>query len=211
MFIARSWFNCILYPPLHQRGKGVYWIHPDICLSVCRQGFCNFLQETTTKSKVFAQCISYLVHVFILRGESLDPYSFSCSFHQFWASRGQIFGRKWGFWRTFLEYCSSNSFDIWHLTQFGWVSGSLFIFVFLSSIYALWWPNIWSISWIFLEKLGSDHSGGILFPFMATACLFCFAKLLLMLLQDSAQNDDNNNLMDLVSSINDNLSVSRLI
>ena len=51
---------------------------------------------------------------------------------------------------------------------------------------------------------------GIFFTFMATARSFCLVKLLLMLLQDPAKNDDNN-LKDLVSSINANLTVFMLI
>ena len=56
----------------------------------------------------------------------------------------------------------------------------------------------------------SRSERGILFTFMATACSFCLVKLLLMLLQDPIKNDSNN-LKDLVSSINDNLSVFMLI
>ena len=31
----------------------------------------------------------------------------------------------------------------WHVYPYGWVSWLLFIFMFLASISALWWPNIW--------------------------------------------------------------------
>ena len=67
-------------------------------------------------------------------------------------------------------------------TLMGWVFWPLFISVFLASFSALWWPNIWhshlcstrmqniNLYWIFLVEVGSDQSGGILSPFMGTAC-----------------------------------------
>ena len=59
-------------------------VHPSVHLSICRQGFWNFLK------KLLAQFISYLA-----------------------------------------------------FTLMGWVSWPLFIFIFLASFSALWWPNIW--------------------------------------------------------------------
>ena len=88
---------------------------------------------------------------------------------------GQIFGIC-GFGKLFEKLFSQ---FIWYLpcTLIAWVSGSLSIFVILPSSRALWWPNIWAISWIFLDKASGDQSGGILFPFMSKAGSFCFAKL----------------------------------
>ena len=45
-------------------------------------------------------------------------------------------------------------------TLMGWVSWPLYIFVFLASFSALWWPNIWQKMgfWNFFEKtIGSIH------------------------------------------------------
>ena len=36
---------CSLHPRFTEGGMGVYWIHPDVCPSVCRQGFRNFLKH----------------------------------------------------------------------------------------------------------------------------------------------------------------------
>ena len=131
-----------IIPLLHQRWIGVYWIHPDVCLSVrpsvCRQGFRNILK------KPLAQLISYLA-----------------------------------------------------FTLMWWVSWPLYVFVFLASFSALWWPNIWpnlgfwnflkkwlarfsvflknsylcstqlqdrNCYWIFLDEVGSDQSGGYIVP-----------------------------------------------
>ena len=129
----------------------------------------------------------------------------------------------------FLKNYRLNSFYTWNLSLWGWVSWSLFIFVFLVSFLALGWPNIWpkmgfpefflktigsihfipgiypywvsfltpihfrvpslilgplvakylaengiSVTfWNFLDEVGSDQSGGILSPFMGTACWLC--------------------------------------
>ena len=149
-------------------------VHPSVRPSICRQGFQIFFKN------LLAQSISYLV-----------------------------------------------------FTLMGWVSWPLFIFVFLASFLALWWPIIWpkmvfpelfeknivsihfipgiypyrmslltpihfrvpslifgplvakylvenrvSRTWIFLDEVGSDESGGILSPFMGTACSFSFVKMI---------------------------------
>ena len=140
-----------------------------------------------------------------LWGETLDTYTFSCSLPHFRPSDGQMFGRKWGF-QNFLEKKKLLAQFISYLafTLMGWASCPLYIFVFLDSFSALWWPNIWSkmvfpellektigsiyffflknshlcstrlqnrnLYWIFLDEVGSDQSGGILSPFMGTAC-----------------------------------------
>ena len=103
------------------------------------------------------------------------------------------------FWKKlltqFISYLAFNAYGVSLLTPF--------IFVFLASFLALWWPNIWpkiglpelfeknigsinfflknsylcstrlqniNLYWIFLDEVGSDHCGGILSPFMGTAC-----------------------------------------
>ena len=96
---------------------GVYWIHPDlcpsVCLSVCRQGFRNFLKN----------CWYNSFHTWHLPlwGESLDPYSFYI---------GCI---EW-----LIDWCQYLAF-----TLMGWVSWRQYIFMFLASYPAFWWPNIW--------------------------------------------------------------------
>ena len=45
-----------------------------------------------------------------LWGESLDPYTFSCSYPHFRPSGGQIFGRKWGFLNFFKKNIGSIHF-----------------------------------------------------------------------------------------------------
>ena len=168
-----------------------------------------------------------------LWGESLDPYTFSCSWPYFRPSGGQIFGRNgvsgtfgkkilaqfisylvctlmgWVSWPlytfvflaslsalwwpnirpkngvsgTFWKTIGSIDFILYlAFTLMGWVFWPLFIFVFLASFSALWWPNIWhshlcstrmqniNLYWIFLVEVGSDQSGGILSPFMDRAC-----------------------------------------
>ena len=131
-----------------------------------------------------------------LWGESLDPYTFSCSKPHFRPPGGQIFGRKWGF-RNFLKKLLAQFISCLAFILMEWVSWPIYIFVFLATFSALWWPNIWlemgfpefiektigSINYIpgiypqgdiwmriFLDEVGRDQSWGILSPFMGTAC-----------------------------------------
>ena len=51
MLIARSWFNCILYPAPPKGEGGILgspW-HLSVRPSGCRQGFCNFKKKTKKK------------------------------------------------------------------------------------------------------------------------------------------------------------------
>ena len=67
----------------------------------------------------------------------------------------------------------------------GWVSWPLYIFVFLASfswriptcVHSTWLQNR-NLYWIFLDEVGSDQSGGILSPFMGTACLDFFTQFM---------------------------------
>ena len=65
----------LLYLRSTDNGMGVYWIHPNVCPSICpsvrRQGFRNFL-------KIF-WLNSFHTWYLPLWGESLDHYTFSCS------------------------------------------------------------------------------------------------------------------------------------
>ena len=69
-----------------------------------------------------------------LWGESLDPYTFSCSKPLFQPSGGQIFGRKWGF-RNFLKKLFAQFISYLAFTLMVWVSWPLYIFVFLAYIF----------------------------------------------------------------------------
>ena len=115
--------------------------------------------------------IHFIPGILPLWGESLDSYTFSCSWPHFRPSSGQIFGWKWGF-RNFLKKLLVPFFTYLAFTLRGWVSSPLFIFVFLASFSALWWQNI-SPKMGFLDEVDNDQSGGILSLFMDTACFNC--------------------------------------
>ena len=72
-----------------------------------------------------------------LWGGSLDPYTFCVPSLIFGPLVAKYFVEN-GVSKTFWKHCSLKSF-----TPMGWVSWPLFIFVFLASFSALWWPNIW--------------------------------------------------------------------
>ena len=95
-----------------------------------------------------------------LWGESLDPYTFSCSLPHLRPSGGQIFGRKWGF-RNFLKKKILAQFITFlTVTLMGWVSWPLYIVVFIAWFSTLWWPNIWPKMGFpehFWKTIGSIH------------------------------------------------------
>ena len=88
---------------------------------------------------------------------------------------------------TFWKYWF-HSLHTWYLPLWGVSLDPYSVFVFLAPFSALWWPNIWPkmgflklsekmikieiFIWIFLDEVGSDQSGGILSPFIGTACFF---------------------------------------
>ena len=78
--------------------------------------------------------------------KSLDPYRFSCSCPHFWPSGGQKLTKNRGF-RNFSR--------LWTPIDFR----------------PQWFKNK-TICWVFLDGVGIDQSGGILSPFMGTACCF---------------------------------------
>ena len=84
------------------RGKGVYWIHPDICPS--------FRPSVDKVSATFCK-------------KQQQQKKTICSMH-------------------FIP----------GIYPYGGISGPLFILMFLPSILALWWPNIWP-KLMFLENL----------------------------------------------------------
>ena len=133
-------------------------VHPSIHPSVCRQGFRNFLK------KLLAQFISYLAFTLMGWVSWLLIVVFLASFLALW---GPNIWSKMGFQELFEKNYWSNSFHTWHLplwkwdfrnflkkllaqfisylafTLMGWISWPLYIFMFLASFSALWWPNIW--------------------------------------------------------------------
>ena len=137
-----------LYPRSTEGGMGVYWIHPDVCPSacpsVCRHCFRNFLK------KLLAQFISYLA--FTLLGLVSWPQFIFVFLALFFAPGGQIFGRKWGFPNILKKL----------LAQFS-------VLLKNSHLCSTRLQNK-NLYWIFLDEVGSDQSGGILSPFMGTAC-----------------------------------------
>ena len=59
------------------------------------------------------------------------------------------------FWKLLAQFISYLAF-----TLMGWVSWPLFIFVFLASFLALWWPNIWpkmGFAELFEKTIGPIH------------------------------------------------------
>ena len=88
IFCCGLFLLCLSYPV-----KRVYWIHPDVCTSF-HLPFCPSVNKVSrTFETMFPHFISYLV----LWGVSLEPYSFSCFYHQFCPSDSQIFAWKWCF------------------------------------------------------------------------------------------------------------------
>ena len=143
------------------RWNGVYWIHPDVCQSVCpfvcRQGFPNFLK------KLLAQFISYLA--FTLMGWASWPlfiFVFLASFLALWWPN---IWPKMGFPEFFEKNYWPNSFNTGHLSLWG---ESLDIFVLLASFLALWWPNIWpqmGFSDLVEKTIGSIHFIPGIYPY----------------------------------------------
>ena len=159
-------------------------------------------KKNMAKSRLLllAQFISYLA--FTLMGWVSWPlyiFMFLGSFSALWWPNIWL---KMGFPELF-EKLLAQLIPYLAFTLMGWVSWPLYIFVFLSSFLALRWPNIWpkmgfpellektigsiqcfpeefppvyhttanrNLYWIFLDEVGSDQSGGILSPFMGTAC-----------------------------------------
>ena len=140
----------------------------------------NGVSALFEKKTQLAQFISYLA--LILMGWVSWPlyiFLFLSSFSALWWPN---IWQKWGF-RNLLKKLSAQFISYLAFILMGWVSWPLYIFVFLASFSALWWPNIWlkmgfpefflkdgNRYWILLDEVGSDQSGGILSPFMGTAC-----------------------------------------
>ena len=130
----------LLYPRSTEDGMGIYWIQPmsvrpSVHPSVCRQGFRNF-------SKKNIGSIHFIPGIYPYGVGLLTPSHFRVPSLIFCPSGDQIFGRKWGF-RKILKKLLAQFISYLTFTFMGWVSWPLYVFVFLASFSALWWPNIW--------------------------------------------------------------------
>ena len=141
--------NIVIPPAPPKMEWGCTWFTP---MSVCPSVHPSVDKVSGTFwKKISAQFISYLA--FTLMGWVFDPQP------HFPPSGGQIFGRKWGFWNFFknllAQFISYLAFIL-----MGWVSWPLYVFVFLASYSALWWPNIWpkmGFPEIFEKNIDSIH------------------------------------------------------
>ena len=81
-----------------------------------------------------------------------------------------------GFWN-FLKKLLAQLISYLALTLMRWVSWPLFIFVFLASFLAVWWPNIWP-KMGFLEKtFGPIHFIPGIYPYGVSWPLYIFVFL----------------------------------
>ena len=70
--------------------------------------------------------------------------------------------------RNFLKKLLAQFVSYLAFTLMGWVSWALFIFVFLASFLALWWPNIWSkmgFLELFEKNIGPIHFIPGIYPY----------------------------------------------
>ena len=136
------------------------YIKCAIQTSVCRQGFRNFLK------KQLAQFISYLAFI-PLWGESLDPIHFRIPSLIFTSLVAKYLAEN-GVSGTFFKKLLAQFISYMAFTLMGWVSWPLYIFVFLVSFLALWWPNIWpkiGFPELFEKNVGSFHFIPGIYPY----------------------------------------------
>ena len=118
-------------------------VHPSVPPSVCRQGFQNFFEKTI-------RSIYFIPGIYPYGASLLTPILFRAP--------SLIFGPL------VAKYLAENR-----------VSGTFWNNYWLNSFFCCWRIPIrvahdCKIYWIFLDEVGSDQSGGILSPFMGTAC-----------------------------------------
>ena len=134
------WFLVMLIIPPHHRmwngsilaGFTPMSVRPSVHPSICKQGFRIFLK------KQLAQFFSYLA--FILMGWVAWPlyiFVFLASFSALWWPN---IWPKMGFLLLFEKIIGPIHFIPGIYILMGWVSWPLYIFVFLASFLALWWP-----------------------------------------------------------------------
>ena len=114
--------------------------------------------------------------------ESLDPYTFSCSLPHIRPFGVQIFGRKWGF-GNFLKNLFAQFISYLAFTLVVGVFWPLYIFVFLASFSALWWPNLWPKMGFpeLLEKLLVQFISFLAFTLMGWVSLHLYIFVFLAL------------------------------
>ena len=146
---------------------GVYWIHPNVCPSVCpsvrpsvwRQGFRNFLKKTIGSIHSIPGIYSYGVSLLTPIHFRVPSLIFGPSVAKYLAENS-VSGT---FWKNYWP----NSFHTRHLPLWG-VSWPFYIFVFLASFSALWWPNIWlkmGFPELFEKTIGSIHFIPGIYPY----------------------------------------------
>ena len=133
-----------LSPHSTEGGIGVYWIHPDVCPSVCLQTRFLTLFEKTISS------IHFTPGIYPYGVSLLSPIHFRVPSINFDPLVAKYFGKNGvsgTFWRNYqmAQFISNLTF-----TLMEWVSWPLLIFVFLALIVALLWSNIW-------PKMGSQE------------------------------------------------------
>ena len=94
--VDRELINSSLYPRSTEGGKGVYWIHPDVCPSV-RPSVRPSVGKVSATFRENYWLNSFHPWDLYLWGKSLDPYRFSCSCPHFWPSGGQKLTENRGF------------------------------------------------------------------------------------------------------------------
>ena len=168
MWYMRQLAVSSLYPRSTEGGMGVYWIHPDVCPSV-RPSVDKF---SGTFLKLLAQFISYPAFTLIVMGWVSWPlfiFVFLASFSVLWWPN--ICGKFLLFPNVLLKL-------LWYLKYHDNLVGKMMPKFFLNKVFLknshlcstrLQNKNLY---WIFLDEVGGDQSGGILSPFMGTACWF---------------------------------------
>ena len=75
---------------------------------------------------------------------------------------------RWQGFRNFLTKLFAQFISYLAITLMGWVSWPLFIFLFLVSFLALWWPNIWpkmGVPELFEKTIGPIHFIPGMYPY----------------------------------------------
>ena len=122
--------------------------------------------ELKKKKKLLAQFISYLA--FTLMGWVSWPLYIFVFLISFSALRWPNIWPKMGFPELLKKKLLVQFISYLAFTLMGWVSWPLYIFVFLASFSALWWPNIWpkmGFPELFEKTIGSIHFIPGIYPY----------------------------------------------
>ena len=152
----------LLSPHSTEGGMGLYWIHPDVCLSV--------RLKTTRFPELFEKTIGsiHFIPVIYPYGVSLlTPIHFRVPSLTFGPLVAKYLAEN-GVSGTFFKKLLAQFTSFLAFTFRGWVSWPLCIFVFLASFSALWWPNIWpkkGFPELFEKTIGSFHFIPGIYPY----------------------------------------------